>query len=210
MSADAKPKSQHYQQYVELRCQLHLLIAKGQIDSPEADEVREALMVPWRLLSEADLDELDFMAEDLLSLEDQLSLAPLSPTQQPGWGQQLQAAAADSDFQGLLTLLRQHQDALAPDRVAYLRAWAWYKLAQPQPAALFLQGAVQLGLAGCVKASAQAAAAPLLTPQPTAPLPAAPSLGPAKAQPTKEAAPKSASFFMPPKLPLRPPIQKAA
>lgn len=210
MSADAKPKSQHYQQYVELRCQLHLLIAKGLIDSPQADEVREALMVPWRLLSEADLDELDFMAEDLLSLEDQPSLAPPSPAEQPGWGQQLQAAAADSDFQGFLTLLRQHQDALAPDRVAYLRAWAWQQLAQPQPAALFLQGAVQLGLADCVKPSAQAAAAPLLTPQATATIPAAPSLGPAKAQQKKEAAPKSASFFMPPKLPLRHHVQKAA
>lgn len=151
MSAGTEPKNQHYQQYVELRCQLHLLIAKGQINSPQADEIREALMVPWRLLSEADLNELDCMAEDLLSLEDLPSIVPSSPVEQPDWEQRLQAAAAGSDFQGLLTLLREHQDALAPDRVAYLRAWAWSKLGYPQPAALFLQGAVQFGLTGSGK-----------------------------------------------------------
>lgn len=60
------PKSKIYSQYSNLRYQLNILISKGCIDTPEADKVREDLMLPWSSLSEADLAELDNAAEKQL------------------------------------------------------------------------------------------------------------------------------------------------
>lgn len=152
MSRQPTPKSEQYQGYLRLRCQLHRLIARGLIDSPEADQVREELMIPWRELGKEDITEVQLLAEDLHSLEDLPGVETLSVQSPASRGTQLLIAAKQKDWQELLRLLRESKELLPAERIACLRAWAWHELAQPEPGGLFLKGAALQALICCAEA----------------------------------------------------------
>lgn len=151
MSRQPTPKSEQYQEYLRLRCQLHRLIARGLIDSPEADQVREELMTPWRELGKEDIAEVQLLAEDLHSLEDLPAVETLSVQSPASRGTKLLIAAKQKDWQALLRLLRDSKELLPAERIACLRAWAWHELAQPEPGGLFLKGAALQALICCAE-----------------------------------------------------------
>jgi len=60
--------------------ELHLLMAEGKEDSPEADAIRDATDAPWESLSEIERRRVRTLSEDLYSLlEPSAPARPINP-----------------------------------------------------------------------------------------------------------------------------------
>jgi hypothetical protein len=55
----------HFDTYVKHLKALHVLLAQGKDDSPEADEIRDQMDEPWRHLTENEKQKLRNLSESL-------------------------------------------------------------------------------------------------------------------------------------------------
>ena len=124
--------------------ELHLLMAQGKDDSPEADAIREATDAPWESLSEIERQRVRNLSEDLYSLHERV--APALPMSHQAQAKLVGAVEArqQGDWDRALELLRQcaaHFDAAT---VSYVRGSIWLEAGDPATAALFYEHASEL------------------------------------------------------------------
>src|SRR5690242_14333782 len=101
-------ESTAYREYVDKLILLRRLIREGKCDSEQADLIRDQMDKPWHELSIVDRETADALSVDLSTLEID------SPIQHPKSGgvltesmrQELTALLANSDWDGILQLLR--------------------------------------------------------------------------------------------------------
>jgi hypothetical protein len=65
MSTPAPTLSESYVEYTRLLRQLHALISRGEGDTEEADELRDAMDEPWNRLTEQELALVRSLGADL-------------------------------------------------------------------------------------------------------------------------------------------------
>jgi hypothetical protein len=146
MNTVAEKSGPHYHDAVELLIQLHLLMRIGKSETEEADEIRDALDIPWKYLSETESRRIRNLSADLASIE------PDSPFRHPASGgvqrrevaQEIRAARQSGDYETILAILRDRPECVSADRAAFLRGWCYERLGEPEVAALFFEHAAQL------------------------------------------------------------------
>jgi tetratricopeptide (TPR) repeat protein len=127
--------------HAHLLIELHRLIAAGKGDDAEADDVRDAMDVSWYQLRAEEIDAVNGLSADLYSIG-QNRKAYEKPT--AAFMQDLQGRVVSGDWHEVLTLVREHESILPPERVAMLRGLAWANLQLFEPAIEFLQEAMRL------------------------------------------------------------------
>jgi tetratricopeptide (TPR) repeat protein len=125
-------------EHIHLLIELHRLIAAGQGDDPEADDVRDAMDASWYHLREEEIDAINGLSADLYSLGQSRTVQG-KPA--PQFTQDLHGRIASGDWHDVLRLVREHESDLPPQRVAMLRGLAWANLQLFEPAIEFLQEA---------------------------------------------------------------------
>jgi tetratricopeptide (TPR) repeat protein len=133
----------HYVEYETRLKELHDLIGEGKGDSDEADEVRDAMDLPYRQLTREEVDRLRGLSADLYMLQDDEIFQRFDGTQE-----ELRAALQDAwkkqDWERLLGLLRKGPDSLSREGLASLRATAYQGLGHLDTALMFEEYAAQL------------------------------------------------------------------
>lgn len=109
---------------------LHRLIAAGNDDSPEADDLRDAIDLDLSTMTDVEREQARWLSEDLYSLSEPLpDPATVVMTEKE---QRIFAAAMDArsreDWHRELELLRELKSALAPSLLSFFRGLAWSKL----------------------------------------------------------------------------------
>lgn len=123
---------------------LHLLIAEGKDDSPEADAIRDASDAPWEALSETERDRARWVAEDLYSIyEEPPALQPMTSEAQSGLNAAYEAQQK-GEWDNALAILREWRAYIDPALVSYLRGSIWYDAGDIATATLFFQHAHKL------------------------------------------------------------------
>ena len=124
--------------------ELHLLMAEGKDDSPEAEALRDATDAPWESLSEIERRRVRNLSEDLYSLHEPVSpVLPTNPQAQPKLGDAVEARK-QGDWDRALDLLRRWGSYVDPALVSYLRGAIWLEAGDPATAALFYEHAAKL------------------------------------------------------------------
>ena len=124
--------------------ELHLLIAEGKDDSPEADAIRDASDAPWASLSEIERCRIRNLSEDLYSLHE-----PVPPTlpMDPEAHLKLEEAVEayrQGEWDKALELIRRWGSYLDPVEVSLFRSAVWREAGDPATAALFHEHGSQL------------------------------------------------------------------
>jgi hypothetical protein len=124
--------------------ELHLLIAEGKDDSPEAEALRDATDGPWEALTETERTRARLLSEDLFSLHE----APPTPQQMTVEAQRALFEVKELQHAGewdrALDLIRTWRAYIAPFLVSYLRGSIWYEAGDFATAALFFKHAYDL------------------------------------------------------------------
>jgi hypothetical protein len=124
--------------------ELHLLMAQGKDDSPEADSIRDATDAPWESLSEVERRRVRNLSEDLYSLDEPaVPLQPSNPQAQSKLGDVLEARK-HGDRDRALDVLRRWGSYFDPALMSYLRGTVWLEAGDPATAALFFGHASKL------------------------------------------------------------------
>jgi len=124
--------------------ELHLLIAAGKDDSPEADAIRDSTDVPWESLSEIERRRVRNLSEDLYSLHE--PVASPGPPNPQAVSKLLNAfeAQKQGDWDRAMDLLRRWGPYVDPAMVSYVRGEIWLEARDPATAALFFEHASKL------------------------------------------------------------------
>jgi tetratricopeptide (TPR) repeat protein len=124
--------------------ELHLLIAEGKDDSPEADMIRDSTDAPWESLSELERRRVRNLSEDLYSLHE--PVASPGPPNPIAFSKLLDALEArkQGEWDRALDLLRQWGSSVDPAMVSYVRGAIWLEAGEPATAALFFEHASKL------------------------------------------------------------------
>jgi tetratricopeptide (TPR) repeat protein len=124
--------------------ELHLLIAEGKDDSPEADAIRDSTDAPWESLSEIERRRVRNLSEDLYSLHELVaSPQPPDPQAVPKLFDALEASK-QGDWDRALDLLRRWGSYVDPAMGSYVRGGIWLEAGDPAIAALFFEHASKL------------------------------------------------------------------
>ena len=136
------PISQNYRQVLEGYLRLHQLTVAGRDESPEADAVRDSLDLPWRLLTEADREQVQGLSADLFEINDPIEAAHLemSPEAQHHLAEAVEAKQR-GEWDRALALLRRWKKHLTPAILSKLRAEIWSAAGHPDVGAVFLEHA---------------------------------------------------------------------
>jgi tetratricopeptide (TPR) repeat protein len=124
--------------------ELHLLIAEGKGDSPEADAIRDATDAPWESLSEIERRRVRNLSEDLYSLHEPARLDRPTNSQAQSTLVDAIEAQKQGDWDRALDLLRQCESDLDPAVVSSFRGAIWLEAGDPATAALFYEHASRL------------------------------------------------------------------
>jgi tetratricopeptide (TPR) repeat protein len=125
-----------FSEFIRLLLRLHRLIAEGQGDSDEAEEIRDQMDYPWRRLNPEQRTLAEGLSADLYTLR-QDRPPPASPPEDPAWSQ-IAEAIERREWRTTLDALRACEAQLPPAQVAYIRAACWVYLEQFDPAIEFL------------------------------------------------------------------------
>lgn len=157
MQRTVQDKGPHYRTYTRLLLNLHQIMSRGLGETAEADHIREAMLEPWRHLKEDEIEELNWLSDDLYSLEDVPHQHVQMHSHPPNTrGERLRSASAVRDSSMLLTLLRREKAELPFDRIACIRANTWMESGEIEIAREFLQGAAQAAVSACAEALEEA------------------------------------------------------
>ncbi|OWK38459.1 hypothetical protein [Fimbriiglobus ruber] len=136
-----------YRQYLLDMLRVYAHLDHGTFDSEEADEIRDAMEMPWYSLSEAEQKRIRGLALDLNYNRD-LKRNLEGPIER---GRPKLVAAANLRDKGeldqALTLLRESQNEIYPPFLSFLRGRIWMGFEVPEVAADFLRDAWQLAKA---------------------------------------------------------------
>lgn len=124
--------------------ELHMLLAAGKEDSPEAEAVREATDAPWASLSEVERVRIRNLSEDLYSLVEPPPVAqPMNPQAQAKLNEIIEARQ-QGEWDRALDLLRRWRAYLDPALVSCLRGSIWLDAGDPATAAVFFEHGTNL------------------------------------------------------------------
>ncbi|MEX2138742.1 MAG: tetratricopeptide repeat protein [Pirellulales bacterium] len=130
-----------FRESVALMVKLHDLMTIGDPDGAEADAIRDSMEQPWYAMNSAEQQLIRGLSTDLYRIG-QSRTANGKPTSASL--QDLQGRVASGDWHELLSLVRENELILSPERVAMLRGLAWANLQLFEPAIEFLQEAIRL------------------------------------------------------------------
>ncbi|HVA45965.1 MAG TPA: hypothetical protein VNH11_06220 [Pirellulales bacterium] len=130
-----------FTEYCRLFCQLRSLVAAGQDESAEGEELRDEMDFLWQRLTRADLDRLDGLAADLSHVGTERTQSGEVPD---ALCAEFRSLLATRDFDGALRFLRENEGRLPARDVAVLRGILWADLGQYAPAAVFMSDAIRL------------------------------------------------------------------
>jgi hypothetical protein len=151
MNRTTAPDDTPARAYGRLLLRVHDLIANGQGDGPEADNVRDEMDAPWYALTEAEQERLGGLSEDLVALaESNPRAVKMSAEERRQWGQDFGAAFEAGDWDRTLVLLRRPPDDVPADHVAFFQADCWEHLGCPEVALRFMRAATRLDAARAV------------------------------------------------------------
>jgi hypothetical protein len=137
--------SSHYQEYVKLLTKLHFLMAEGNGDTEEADQLRDLMDDPWYQMSPQEVHRAEGLSADLYTLVD--PPAPVQHVDQQEideFHRLASSALHDKDWDQMLELLREHPHPFAADSVAIIRAVCWNNLGDRETSFLFLKRGITL------------------------------------------------------------------
>ncbi len=123
--------------------ELHMLIAEGKDDSPEADAIRDATDSPWESLSEIERRRVRNLSEDLYSMHEPAAAEMPNPQAFSKLVDALEARK-QGDWDRALDLLRRWGSYVDPAMVSYVRGEIWLEAGDPATAALFFEHASKL------------------------------------------------------------------
>jgi tetratricopeptide (TPR) repeat protein len=123
--------------------ELHDLGRRGQLDSPEADALREQMEVPWASLSDVQKQRVSGLSADLYALAGEELVTDPGPERDVAM-QRVREAYELRDWDGLLAALRKTQDVWPAAVVSYMRARSWQELGRYAPAYWFFDHAHRL------------------------------------------------------------------
>lgn len=132
-----------YSRYEALLKRLHDLNVRGELDSPEADLVREDMEEPWSRLSDDDKAQLAGLSSDLYSFSDE-EIVRDSDIEKPVLVERARDAFKHGNWPGLLEALRYTHQYFPAEMVAYMRGRCWQQLGRPEAALWFFERAHQL------------------------------------------------------------------
>jgi tetratricopeptide (TPR) repeat protein len=126
--------------YEQLLLRVHELIAAGEGDSEEADELRERMDAPWHRLTEAEQTRLRGLSGDLYLISGtEIPDEPFPVRFKPeAWVEQLQEARDWNDWGTVLGLVRRRPASIFLESAALLRAQAYDALGHPNAGLAFL------------------------------------------------------------------------
>jgi hypothetical protein len=138
--------SENYSKSTALLIKLHLLIRDGKSETDEADAIRDQLDIPWKHLTEEETARIRDLSADLASIE------PASPFKHPERGgitrpdvaNRIKSARRLNEYEGILSILRDHSEDVSADHAAFLRGWCYEQVGEPEVARLFFSYAAQL------------------------------------------------------------------
>jgi tetratricopeptide (TPR) repeat protein len=135
-----------YQEFTQLLRELHLVMSRGDAESPEADAIREAMDGPWYGMTAEEQQRARGMSADLYTLE---SDSPIVHPNQSGiydtaLASEIRNAKDNADFDQVLHLLRDHPEKISADRAAMLRALSYERLGDIATSILFFEGAARI------------------------------------------------------------------
>ena len=114
----------HYVEYIRLLLQLHGLIAAGQGDDDEADDVRDKMDAPWRQLTPEEISCVRGLSADLYTLgKDRES--PSRESVPANLASEVRLMYDREQWIELSTFLREHEAELPRADVAYYRGVCW-------------------------------------------------------------------------------------
>ena len=123
MTTDAKlfMENPDYVEAARLLVQLHQVIAKGGLESEEADEIRDSMEASYSRLNEVETKRLTILSANLHMLNDAEVFRPVPPEQRTKkWLEpQIDRAIEAGDWDTVLALLRNEPDYLTVSRLAH-------------------------------------------------------------------------------------------
>lgn len=142
MPTNTEPATRVYARFLR---ELHRLLAAGEGDSDEADNVRDEMDAPWYAMTEAERQRVEGLSEDLYRLADGgVKPVPLATAERKQWGQDFKRAWDSGDWDRILTMLRRPPADVPMDAVAFMQARCWERLDDPATALLFMREAERL------------------------------------------------------------------
>ena len=143
MSTDTKRfmENPDYIQAMRLQPSLHRLIAQGQGDAAEADEIRDAMEAHWRHMNYAERQRFEGLSADLYMLADDevFNRVPLEQRTREWLEPKLHQAVEAGDWDTFLALLRNGPDYITTGKLAHFRAIAYARLGHLDIALLFAE-----------------------------------------------------------------------
>jgi len=125
-------------EYADRLVRLHWHISQGQGDSDAADEVRDEMDLPWRRMSEDEIQLMSDLSVDLYSITDPpCEVQPLQHEFKSSLNDVLDRQA----YRDALGLVRENAAQLDPSAAAFLRGVCWSGLGFPSAAAEFFMHA---------------------------------------------------------------------
>ena len=136
------PVSQNYRHVLQGYLRLHQLTVEGRDESPEADAVRDSLDRPWRLLTDAEREQVQGLSVDLFEIDNPIEGAHLemSPDAQHHLAEAVEARQR-GEWDRALAQLRTLKKHLTPAILSKLRAEIWSEAGHPDVGAVFLEHA---------------------------------------------------------------------
>jgi tetratricopeptide (TPR) repeat protein len=140
MNEPATNFSDAFQHSVQLLLQLHHEMLHGGPDGAQADEIRDQMDEPWRLLTEHEHRIVRGLSADLYTIGHSW---PAEREISDNIRGTVWEATRSGKWDVLLDIVRQHERDISPDAASYLRGVAWYHLEQPLVAYEFLKNALE-------------------------------------------------------------------
>ena len=138
---DARSFSSAFHRSVALLLKLHRVMTTGDPDGGDADAIREAMEHPWYAMSSYEQQLVRGLSADLYSIGEDREVPP---DVRSDLVQASMDALKNGHCEELLQILRNNQNSLPPDSVAFLRGMAWSLFGQYEVAVEFFEEAAQL------------------------------------------------------------------
>lgn len=143
MIAHIQESDSHYVRFIELLRQLHALIAHGDCDSSEADELRDEMDIQVPHLSPAQIKRVEGLSADFYSLTGDEICAPEDQAN-PLSEAELTSAWEARDWDQVLGLLRRPAPFLDASQIAMMRGLCWRQLDDLETVLAFYRRACEL------------------------------------------------------------------
>jgi hypothetical protein len=133
------------QRYAKLLLELDQLMVQGKGNSPEADELREQMEMPWFEMSDSERERVGGLSEDLYALVSDGKAIAMSPAERAEYGSEAKAAlheASDPNM-ALAFLRRPCPNDIPKDAIPFLQARQWERLGDLNVALRFMRAAEQ-------------------------------------------------------------------